>query len=558
MRAATAYAMLILVWTSLVLAAGSAGETVLAEWDGGAVTAADYVHWWQRLDPANRPDMTRPENRVAFLENIINAKLLLDEAHARGEDMNPNVTDWVASRRSAAITERLYQDATKGRLKVDEAEVRKIYEKRLAQINASHIIVPTLEMALAMEDSLKAGVPFEDLARRYSTCPSGANGGNLGVVRWGDFTERWSAQAFALEPGEVSDPFPVEGGYAIVEVSEKTMLEPQNPEGEKQGIRASLMKQDNFAEREAFLDSLRIAYDVDISMDAVVDICARYATEIMNHGITSQVVSEDIDLPLTPMEERLPVGGFRDRTFTYREVVNMILSQPFVVRPTLDDPDAIFQFVNRQLNDSLLVREAEKRGIDKIPEVADQLEKATQNRIVTRLYRVLVADAPVPEDSARAFYMDHRDSYVSNPGHVASKIVVNSNEEADSILALIENGASFEELARERSTDPFTAPQGGDMGFYAIGRDEEFDKFFAQMEVGDVRVFRSVEGHVVVWLRERDESKPLTYEEAHDVVMSDVARKLRGNYIDRWLEKRRSERNVKVYEDRLAQVDLSL
>jgi peptidyl-prolyl cis-trans isomerase C len=326
MKAAVTFSMLVLFWTGWVFGAGVGGETVLAEWDGGNVTVAMYTHWWQRLDPASRPDMTTPEAKLEFLDNVINANLLLEEAEARGEDRNPNVTDWAYSRRANALRERLYQDATKGRLRVDEAEVRQIYEKRLAQIDASHIIVPTLQKAQAMMDSLRAGVPFEDLARRYSTCSSGARGGSLGAVRWGDFTDRWSARAFALEPGEISEPFQVDDGYAIVMVHDKTMLEPQNPEAEKQGIRGSLLKKSDFAEREAFLDSLRIAYDVDISMDAVVDLCARFAREIMSRGITSEVIAEDIDLPLTEREENLPVAGFTGRTFTYRDVVNMIPS----------------------------------------------------------------------------------------------------------------------------------------------------------------------------------------------------------------------------------------
>ena len=543
--------LLFAVWTS----AGEADKgAVLAEWEGGEITVGEYTRWWERLTPDARPDLSTMEEKTNFLDNMINARIMLDEAGAMGVPEHPNVKDWVHSRRVNALRERLYQEATIGRLEIDEAEVRKIYEKRLAQINASHIVAPTYDKALALLDSIAAGVSFEDLAKTHSTCTSGARGGSLGPVRWGDFTERWSTQAFRLEPGEVSQPFEVQDGYAIVKVHDKTLLEPEHAEAEKQGIRAALLKEDNFEERGAFLDSLTIAYEVDVNIDAVVTLCARYAEALMDRGITSEVVAEDIVPALTEREKALPILTFRGGSFSTEEVVYLILSQPYVVRPKLDDPDEVFNFVTRQLNDSLLVREAEKRGIDKIPEIADNLEKITQNRILTRFYRVKVQDIEVPEDTLRTFYETHREGYVSTPGHSASKIVLASREAADSLLQMLEDGASFEDLASERSIDPFTAPEGGDMGFYAPGKDAEFDEFFGQLEVGERGIFRSVEGHVILWLRERHTSRPLSYEEAKPAVIRDVSRRFKAYYIADWLATKRREVDVKVYEDVLAGV----
>jgi peptidyl-prolyl cis-trans isomerase C len=555
MRTAIAFSVLVLLAAS-AFAAGAGDATVLAEWNGGKVTVADYAHWWERIDPAGRPSLATQDEKAEFLNTVINAMVMLQEAKARGEDKNPNVTEWAAGRRVNALRERLYQEATEGRLQVDSTEVNEMYERRLTQINASHIVCRTYAKASALLDSLKAGASFEDLARKYSTDPSGARGGHIGPVRWGDFSDRWCVQAFALAPGEISQPFEVENGYAIVKVNDKIMIKPQDADAEKEAIRNGLLQRANFAEREAFLDSLRIAYDVNIDLDAVIDICARYVTEMTSRGITSEVVAEDIVLPLTDREKSLPVASFRGRTFDYEDAQNFILAQPYVVRPNLDDPDQVFGFINRQLNDSLLVREAEKRGIDKIPEIADELEKALTNRILTRFYRVMTLDTEVPEDTLRAFYVAHRESYYSLPGHVASKIVLPTQEAADSVLAMIRAGASFEDIARERSMDPFTAPEGGDMGFYSVGQDPEFDGFFAQMQVGDMAVFRSVEGHVVLWLRERRERQPLTFEVARPAVERDVSRRARQTAIGDWVSAKRKELGVKVYADRLAQVNL--
>jgi foldase protein PrsA len=167
-----------------------------------------------------------------------------------------------------------------------------------------------------------------------------------------------------------------------------------------------------------------------------------------------------------------------------------------------------------------------------------------------------VQDVEIPEDTLRTFYETHMDSYTSTPGHRAYKIVLATREAADSLFQLIESGASFEDIARERSIDPFTAPDGGDMGFYPPHKDEEFDEFFAQLEVGEKDIFRSVEGHVILWLKERHTSRQLSYDEAKPAVVRDVSRRFKAYYLNDWLEAKRRELNVKVYDDVLAGVTI--
>ena len=45
------------------------------------------------------------------------------------------------------------------------------------QVKASHILVSTLDEANSVLTELKNGKKFEELARKYSACPSGKNGG---------------------------------------------------------------------------------------------------------------------------------------------------------------------------------------------------------------------------------------------------------------------------------------------------------------------------------------------------------------------------------------------
>ena len=50
---------------------------------------------------------------------------------------------------------------------------------------ARHILVKTEAEATALKKRIAAGEAFDVLARKYSTCPSGKKGGDLGEVRPG-------------------------------------------------------------------------------------------------------------------------------------------------------------------------------------------------------------------------------------------------------------------------------------------------------------------------------------------------------------------------------------
>ena len=53
------------------------------------------------------------------------------------------------------------------------------------EFNASHILVETEESAINLVEKVKEGSDFDELAREYSTGPSGSNGGQLGWFQKG-------------------------------------------------------------------------------------------------------------------------------------------------------------------------------------------------------------------------------------------------------------------------------------------------------------------------------------------------------------------------------------
>lgn len=98
-----------------------------------------------------------------------------------------------------------------------------------ARVRASHILIPAGTDAAAdvaaraqaeeLLFALKRGADFPDFARRYSTCPSAADGGDLGFFPRGRMLPEFEAAAFALSPGTIGGPIRTPAGWHIIKVT---------------------------------------------------------------------------------------------------------------------------------------------------------------------------------------------------------------------------------------------------------------------------------------------------------------------------------------------------
>ena len=92
------------------------------------------------------------------------------------------------------------------------------------QIRASHILIPidslppeeALQKIKKLKQRIVKGETFAHVAREASSCPSSSRGGDLGKFAKGQMVLEFEEAAFALGPGEISDPVKTEFGYHLI------------------------------------------------------------------------------------------------------------------------------------------------------------------------------------------------------------------------------------------------------------------------------------------------------------------------------------------------------
>jgi len=143
------------------------------------------------------------------------------------------------------------------------------YFKKSESVKASHILIGADEKASA-EDKKKAkekaeallkrvkkGEDFAALAKSDSTCPSSAQGGDLGNFGKGQMVPAFEKAAFGLKPGEVSDVVETQFGYHIIKLTEKHEASTETFEETKKKIVDHLKREKVQKALSSFVEDLK-------------------------------------------------------------------------------------------------------------------------------------------------------------------------------------------------------------------------------------------------------------------------------------------------------------
>lgn len=92
----------------------------------------------------------------------------------------------------------------------------------VSEVRAQHILVQSEEEANKIKQEIESNsITFEDAAKKYSKCPSKANGGDLGYFGRGMMVKEFEDASFDGEISKVSSPVKTQFGWHLIKVIDK-------------------------------------------------------------------------------------------------------------------------------------------------------------------------------------------------------------------------------------------------------------------------------------------------------------------------------------------------
>jgi len=178
----------------------------------------------------------------------------MDELQQSAEKQGVNWEDFKGNLKNQMMSQRVIQQEVGSKVsqQITPAEVQKYYDDHKSEmeqperVRLSEILVevetpkgpdgkdnpsaqPTPEAIAAaqakansLEEQIKKGTSFEEVAKANSAGPTAANGGDLGYFKRGSLAKELEDKTFALKAGGVTDPVRTKQGFVILKVTEHT------------------------------------------------------------------------------------------------------------------------------------------------------------------------------------------------------------------------------------------------------------------------------------------------------------------------------------------------
>lgn len=89
----------------------------------------------------------------------------------------------------------------------------------MRKATARHILVADQATCNDLKTRIEGGEDFAQVARQYSECPSGQEGGDLGEFSPGMMVKEFDTVVFSAEVGKVHGPVQTQFGYHLIEIT---------------------------------------------------------------------------------------------------------------------------------------------------------------------------------------------------------------------------------------------------------------------------------------------------------------------------------------------------
>ena len=522
------------------------GKRVVAQIGDEEITVDQLRKFIDDLPEYAKAETTRVEEAKNHLNTMINIELLIMEAKAADLDESLEFRARLEGVRRKKLVSIFQDRALEVEEEVEESKVREYAEHMglTRAIRLADIMVPSRENALAVLRELKSGVPFGQVAKKWSiNKETSAQGGDLGryTTRENMITPLQD-KLFSLALGEISEPIKIGGHYSIFMVIADSTIElsPQR----KLVIEMGLKKEKKQRAQSLLVAELKEKYHLELDREGLALIVEKV------RGGTSFALETERNIVLYRYD-----GGeitAQDLAETSHTLKGNALAQ-------LSDSSQVIAFAERHVvPNAMLVEAALRAGIDEEAETIEWLEDQAKQFLIRALRaRVLKAKVTIAENELRQFYEAHATRFLHPEQIEVQEILVGTEAEALRLMEQIQRGAPLGDLAKKYSIRSLEDRDEEGRFHFHLFEKNFFGGFVELAEKAEIGVLTGPakvnEGYSIFKVLSR-ERKRETFAEAEWRVRSQLKREKNRKAFNQFTEEVRNKYAAKVVirEDNLS------
>jgi peptidyl-prolyl cis-trans isomerase C len=219
------------------------------------------------------------------------------------------------------------------------------------------------------------------------------------------------------------------------------------------------------------------------------------------------------------------------------------------------DQQNLPKVLDKWVSNTLMYREALKRGIEKEPSVQAHLDRLQRDYLVNELLDRLTSSVTVDQAALLDYYAKHKDEFTYEVKIM--RIILPDSLMAVQTLAELQAGADFKKLAKERSQDVLLEA-GQESKYFSrgvgdprMGGDPAVEEAIFGLQPGQTTgVIPSQEGYQIIRLVDRKKTKPeVSFTEAKDYIAAILNYRRSQAVVDSVLTALRAQAKIELKPD---------
>lgn len=473
------------------------------------------------------------------LDRLINAKLVLQEAAKIGIDELPEIEKMASAYSRMSRRQLLLSDYLKNvRVEVKESDVEKIYRDNVREHKIHSLFFRKEEQARKVEEELKAGKDFNEVAVRAIADNTAQGGKEGGYIQLANAQPAAAAAVAKMKVGSVSPVVKVLGGFVIVKLEE--IRYPENPEEREKARKTATTAAGVRSLEEYKRDLIKKYAKADQKLVASVDFESRKPGFEALLKDKRTVVRIQGEKPVTVGEW---AKALRDQ---YYHGVALATESKRLNKKKVEVLDEI-------VVKKLLEKEALKTGIPNRDDYKAMVDEYRDSLIFGAfLQKVVSPEVKISQEEIDAYYKDHAKEFTTPEMVRISGLAFGNMGAAEAALGKLQKGSDFKWMkdnaeAQLPASTPGLLEWKGDL-VTTGSLPEEARKAISGARAGDYRLYASPEGHAyVLFVTDLVPSTIRPLEEVRETIASKV---YNGNFqkaVEGWFEKLRNASDIKIH-----------
>lgn len=528
---------LVILAAALFVFCGCSDEDVLVKCGDLEITVDDLRFEITQLGPSYRFDNSY-DARLKLVENICARYILTQEAGVLDLEEEAEKARLDAER--AAVGESYNMWKIEKAVRVPRISSLKWRRKLNRRVHIIDITFRSMGLAEEAVQAVISGATYGDIEDMYG----GAEGvifNDIGQKVWRDIDRSLTKYIFPLEVGQFSTIVSLPDGYHVFYMAD----------AEKLGMQDEVL----FLRARKFDRWIKEERAKRENQRELVD---RYDFEPEPEGLEAAIEAfglafEGERAPAEMLEK--PIATYEGGRVTVADVFALYFNSPPEARFYPGDAYALMKAAWEVAVPEIYIMAGYDMRLENLYEVKWAADRARQDYLVPQMEDYFRSQIDVTDADIEEYYEDRKEDLKTPVTYWASRILVENRIEVNRVMAELNAGADFAEVAEKYSHDTYTASKGGDMGPVNMGIVAVYDSVIAGLRPGEISApFETKSGTEFLKLREIAGGELLTFEEAIPYIEMFIRNQSANDMLADVVETRKEEMGFVVNEDLLASI----